>query len=169
MWEYKHCFYSRACQTLTSSGSKVITPNVSKVTSKVAKVTSNVFKTTSEKKISEVNLKRRYLSAMSKQENRLSAYSSCSTATLHSLFLKYDVNGDGVLQETELRNLLKSDFGLNTDETEIYHYLLDKDGDGVISFDELKTWFESDENLQCVRDNTRWVDFSRWYHYAIKL
>lgn len=77
--------------------------------------------------------------------------------TLYSLFLKYDENQDEALNENELTNLFKNDFGLTTDEAEIYLYLLDDNGDGKISFEEFKKWFDSDENLKCIHDDSRFT------------
>ena len=74
---------------------------------------------------------------------------------LKSLFQKYDVNGDGWLNNTELRELFVDDLGLEEDQAEIYNYILDRNGDNRISYDEFLYWMRSNENLKNATDEHR--------------
>jgi Ca2+-binding EF-hand superfamily protein len=71
------------------------------------------------------------------------------------LFFKYDLDRDGLLNIKELTNLLREDLGLNTEEAELYMYLLDNDGTNLISFEEFCFWVRSNERFTCITDKTR--------------
>ena len=74
---------------------------------------------------------------------------------LKSLFEKYDTDKNGKLDSKEMTVLLKQDLGLNSDQADVYIYLLDKDGDKHISFEEFYEWITSQEDFQCITDKTR--------------
>merc|ERR1712183_551540 len=83
------------------------------------------------------------------------SYAHTSEITLRSLFMKYDENSDDELNEKEFVCLMKNEMGLDTDQVEVYLYLLDKNGSGTISFTEFKQWYDSNENLKFIRDDSR--------------
>lgn len=83
---------------------------------------------------------------------------SAPEIALKSLFSKYDTNGDGKLDKQELSRLFKYDLGLSPAQTEVYQYILDKDGDSVVSYEEFREWIRSKEQLQNIKNETR-------YHY----
>ncbi|KAK3098665.1 hypothetical protein FSP39_021751 [Pinctada imbricata] len=75
---------------------------------------------------------------------------------LRSLYMKYDIDGNGKLDRNELTSLLKDDLGLTDSQVEAYYLLLDKDGDAKISFDELVSWLKSGERFKNIQDKTRY-------------
>lgn len=75
---------------------------------------------------------------------------------LKSLFNKYDLDQNGMLDKYELYKLLQDDLGLDVEQCDIYHHLLDKDADGLISYDEFVTWLHSGERFQTITDKTRY-------------
>ena len=75
---------------------------------------------------------------------------------LKSLFMKYDVDGSGVLNQQELRQLFEGDLGMKKDEAEAYSMLLDKDGSQTVSFEELHQWLSSGEKFQNINDKSRY-------------
>lgn len=74
---------------------------------------------------------------------------------LRSLFMKYDKDQSGVLNQTELRELFQGDLGLTKDQAEAYSMMLDKDGNQTVSFEELHQWLSSGEKFQNVNDKSR--------------
>jgi len=75
---------------------------------------------------------------------------------LKSLFLKYDKDGSGELDKSELVVLFQDDLGFNKEQSEAYALLLDKDGNGNVSFDEFNAWLKSGENFQNINDKSRY-------------
>lgn len=75
---------------------------------------------------------------------------------LRSLFDKYDSDRNGMLTKNELFNLLQDDLGLNDEQCEIYHHLLDENADGLISYKEFSIWLQSGEEFQTISDKTRY-------------
>lgn len=75
---------------------------------------------------------------------------------LRSLFQKYDFNKDGMLNKQELYSLLEDDLGLDKEQCDLYHHLMDKNADSVISYDEFFTWLHGGENFKTIADKTRY-------------
>ncbi len=75
---------------------------------------------------------------------------------LKSLFTKYDKDGSGQLNRSELQGLFVQDLGLSKEQAEAYALLLDKDGSGSISFDEFHAWLQSGERFKNVTDSSRY-------------
>ncbi|EDO48530.1 predicted protein, partial [Nematostella vectensis] len=73
-----------------------------------------------------------------------------------SLFTKYDKDGSGRLQKTEMMELLKVDLGLDDKQAETFLLLVDKDGSGSVSFDEFYTWIHDKNTLQNIDDKSRY-------------
>lgn len=48
---------------------------------------------------------------------------------IRSLFDKYDINGNGKLEQEEMQTLLEGDLGLDREKSWLYFMLLDKNGD----------------------------------------
>lgn len=78
------------------------------------------------------------------------------TIVLKSLFTKYDTDGSGQLNRSELHGLFVQDLGLSKEQAEAYCYLLDKDGSGSISFEEFNTWLKSGEKFKNINDSSRY-------------
>lgn len=101
---------------------------------------------------------------MSKQKNKkgfLRRHSSyfdkgAPTIALKSLFTKYDTDSDGMLNKDELYHLLQGDLGLDEEQCDIYHHLLDKNADSLISYKEFETWLHSGERFKSIADKTRY-------------
>ncbi|XP_028398496.1 probable calcium-binding protein CML16 [Dendronephthya gigantea] len=74
---------------------------------------------------------------------------------LRSLFMKYDKDKSGVLNQTELRGLFQGDLGMTKDQAEAYSMMLDKDGNQTVSFEELHQWLTSGEKFQNANDKCR--------------
>ena len=75
---------------------------------------------------------------------------------LRSLFMKYDKDGSGVLNQSEVRQLFQGDLGFTKDQAEAYSMMLDKDGSQTVSFDELHQWLSSGEKFRNVNDKSRY-------------
>jgi Ca2+-binding EF-hand superfamily protein len=74
---------------------------------------------------------------------------------LRSLFMKYDADGSGVLNQKELKQLFQGDLGMTKDQAEAYSMLLDKDGSQTVNFEELHQWLTSGEKFKNVNDKSR--------------
>jgi Ca2+-binding EF-hand superfamily protein len=59
------------------------------------------------------------------------------------LFQKYDTDGNGVMDASELGNFIKKDLGYKISEEELQKVLgvLDKDGSGQLEFEEVCKWW----------------------------
>lgn len=67
---------------------------------------------------------------------------------IRSLFDKYDKDGSGRLNYSEINDLLQQDLGFLKEQANVYSLLLDKDGDQSISFEEFLDWLRSGERLR---------------------
>ncbi|XP_078353671.1 putative calcium-binding protein B0563.7 [Oculina patagonica] len=76
---------------------------------------------------------------------------------IHSLFDKYDQERNGRLDESELKDLLEGDLGLNPEQANIYTLLLDQTGDHCVSFEEFFNWLRSGEGFQNINDKSRFA------------
>ena len=74
---------------------------------------------------------------------------------LRSLFMKYDADGSGVLNQSELKQLFQNDLGMSKDQSEAYSMMLDKDGSQSVNFEELHEWLSSGEKFKNVDDKCR--------------
>lgn len=94
--------------------------------------------------------------------------SDAPTIVLISLFEKYDTNSNGYLEKNELKHLLEDDLGLNTDQSELYTLLLDKDGDHNVGFDEFVAWLRSEERFQNIDNASRYAILCHAVNYFKK-
>lgn len=74
---------------------------------------------------------------------------------IHSLFDKYDVEKNGKLNKSELKDLLEGDLGLSPEQACVYTLLLDQSGDHSVSFEEFYNWLRSGERFQNINDQSR--------------
>ena len=74
---------------------------------------------------------------------------------LKSLFQKYDRDNSGRLDRGELVTFFQDDLGLNSEQAEVYMYLLDEDGDTGVSFVEFKSWLNSGERFRNIDNHSR--------------
>lgn len=74
---------------------------------------------------------------------------------IHSLFNKYDQEGNGKLNKSELEELLQGDLGLSNEQASIYTLLLDQTGEHSVSFEEFFNWLRSGERFQNIDDKSR--------------
>lgn len=86
---------------------------------------------------------------------------STPDVVIQSLFLKYDLNKNGFLEEEELRSLLEKDLGMNPDQTDVFALLIDKNGDHRVSYTEFVDWLHSDERYRCINDKSRFYLISK--------
>ncbi|KAK3749996.1 hypothetical protein QZH41_000421 [Actinostola sp. cb2023] len=75
---------------------------------------------------------------------------------IKSLFLKYDTDGSGRLQRSEVMTLLKDDLGMDAKQAEAMALVVDKDGSGTVSFEEFFQWIRDRKGLETVNDTTRY-------------
>ena len=61
-----------------------------------------------------------------------------------------------MLNKEELYNLLQDDLGLNEEQCNTYHHLLDKNVDGLVSFKEFALWLQSGQEFKTITDKTRY-------------
>ncbi|XP_046848651.1 calmodulin-like protein 12 [Xenia sp. Carnegie-2017] len=80
---------------------------------------------------------------------------SVPNVVLRSLFMKYDVDGSGVLNRQELQTLFEGDLGFTHEQAEAYSMMLDKDGNQAVSFEELSHWLASGEKFKNINDKCR--------------
>ena len=62
---------------------------------------------------------------------------------IRSNFSKYDTDGSGSLERSEILAMLQDDFRLDEKQAEVCFMLIDKDGSKKVSFSEFKEWFRS--------------------------
>lgn len=74
---------------------------------------------------------------------------------IRSLFDKYDKDGSGRLNNSEINDLLQKDLGFSKEQAKVYSLLLDKDGDQSISFEEFLDWLHSGERFKAINDKSR--------------
>lgn len=74
---------------------------------------------------------------------------------IHSLFDKYDLERNGKLDRSELKDLLEGDLGLSPEQSCIYTLLLDQTGEHSVSFEEFFNWLRSGERFQNINDKSR--------------
>ena len=77
------------------------------------------------------------------------------SVVIRSLFDKYDKDGSGRLNQTEINDLLQKDLGFSKEQAKVYSMLLDKDGDQTISFEEFLDWLHSGERFKVIQDKAR--------------
>ena len=87
------------------------------------------------------------------------------TIAIRSLFDKYDVNGNGKLEGSEMQTLLEGDLGLNPEQSWVYFLLLDKNGDHGISFEEFNDWLRSGEHFEALNDKAKFHSLSKALSY----
>ena len=80
---------------------------------------------------------------------------------IRSLFDKYDKDGTGRLNCSELDDLLQKDLGFAKEEAKAYSMLLDKDGDQSISFEEFLQWLRSGERFEAVNNQARFKNLCK--------
>ena len=84
---------------------------------------------------------------------------------IRSLFDKYDINGNGKLEQQEMRTLLEGDLGLDREQSCLYFVLLDKNGDHDISFEEFNDWLRSEEHFEVLNNKAKFCSLSKAFNY----
>mmetsp|Transcript_17192 Transcript_17192/g.25458 ORF Transcript_17192/g.25458 Transcript_17192/m.25458 type:complete len:164 (-) Transcript_17192:28-519(-) len=73
-----------------------------------------------------------------------------------SSFRFLDKNGDNVLDENEIEELVSEQLGLEKDRTEAALLLIDKDASGDIDIEEFKKWLRSKEMISVLTDDGKY-------------
>ena len=93
---------------------------------------------------------------------------SVPNVVLRSLFMKYDVDGSGVLNRQELQTLFEGDLGFTHEQAEAYSMMLDKDGNQAVSFEELSHWLASGEKFKNINDKCRYTRLSKYVFICVR-
>lgn len=75
---------------------------------------------------------------------------------IKSIFMKYDTDGSGNLEKTEILGML-GEMGLDGKQAELCFMMIDKDGNKTVSLDEFLQWFRSGEGVKVVDDPSRYA------------
>lgn len=84
---------------------------------------------------------------------------------IRSLFDKYDINGNGKLEQEEMQTLLEGDLGLDREKSWLYFMLLDKNGDHDISFEEFCAWLRSEEHFEVLNNKAKFHNLCKAFDY----
>lgn len=71
-----------------------------------------------------------------------------------SIFQKYDTDGSGSLQKSELMILLKQDLGMDAKQAEAVMMMMDEDGSGDVSLQEFLQFLRTKKDVLKTVDNT---------------
>lgn len=75
---------------------------------------------------------------------------------IKSIFSKYDTDGSGNLEKTEILAML-GDMGLDEKQAEICFMIADKDGNKTVSLSELLQWFRTGEIFKVIDNPNRYA------------
>lgn len=85
---------------------------------------------------------------------------------IKSIFSKYDKDGSGCLEKSEILAMLRDDMGLDEKQAEVCFMLIDKDGSKSVSFPELAEWFRTPgKGFKVVDDQHRYAYVRRVADY----
>lgn len=84
------------------------------------------------------------------RKSSISAYTP--TSVLRTIFLKHDLDYDGLLSCKQLALLFQEDIGLNISQSEACAYLIDKHGNNRIAFNEFNDWIKTGDRLKNVQN-----------------